>query len=224
MSRILIVEDEPDIGATLQEDLRLEGHEVDIVGDGEAALERAQKDPFDLFVLDVMLPGVDGFDVCRALRQSGIETPIMMLMAKSQEAEKVMGLDLGADDYVTKPFSPRELRARVWALLRRRQDSRAVILKIAELEIDVDRFELTKCGERIELTPLEFKLLVALARRRGAVLSRQQLLDAAWGDGTYVTDRAVDTHVANLRQKIEEDPAVPRHIVSVHGVGYRFEG
>ncbi len=224
MSRILIVEDEADIGATLQEDLRLEGHEVDVVGDGEAALERAQKDPFDLFVLDVMLPGVDGFDVCRALRQSGIETPIMMLTAKSREAEKVMGLDLGADDYVTKPFSPRELRARVRALLRRNQEARSGVLKIADLEIDVDRFELTKCGKRIELTPLEFKLLVALARRRGAVLSRQQLLDAAWGGGTYVTDRVVDTHVANLRQKIEEDPAVPRHIVSVHGVGYRLEG
>jgi two-component system alkaline phosphatase synthesis response regulator PhoP len=223
MSRILIVEDEPDIAATLQEDLALEGHDVDTVGDGEAALARARSETFDLFVLDIMLPGVDGFDVCRTLRQSGVATPIMLLTAKSHEAEKVMGLDLGADDYVTKPFSPRELRARVRALLRRGGEAGQESLVVGDLEIDADKFELRKRGERIELTPLEFKLMAAMMRRRGVVLSRQQLLDAAWGSGTFVTERAVDTHVANLRRKIEDDPAAPRHIVSVHGVGYRFE-
>jgi len=224
MSRILLVEDEPDIAATLQEDLRLEGHDVRTVGNGEAAIERAGSETFDLFILDVMLPGIDGFDVCRALRQSGVAVPIMLLTAKSHEAEKVMGLDMGADDYVTKPFSPRELRARVRALLRRGLDPATGTLAAGDLEVDVDRFELRKQGERIELTPLEFKLLVAMMRRRGAVLSRQRLLDAAWGQGTFITERAVDTHVANLRRKIEDDPAAPRHIVSVHGIGYRFAG
>jgi len=222
MSRILLVEDEPDIAATLQEDLHLEGHDVRTVGDGETALERAGAEGFDLFILDVMLPGIDGFDVCRALRQSGVTAPIMLLTAKSHEAEKVMGLDMGADDYVTKPFSPRELRARVRALLRRGLDPATGTLAAGDLEVDVERFELRKRGERIELTPLEFKLLAAMMRRRGAVLSRQRLLDAAWGQGTFITERAVDTHVANLRRKIEDDPAAPRHIVSVHGIGYRF--
>jgi len=222
MSRILLVEDEPDIAATLQEDLRLEGHDVQTAGDGEGGLERARAEGFDLFILDVMLPGIDGFDVCRALRRSGVTVPIMLLTAKSDEAQKVMGLDMGADDYVTKPFSPRELRARVRALLRRGHDAATSTFAAGDLEVDVERFELRKRGERIELTPLEFKLLAAMIRRRGVVLSRQRLLDAAWGEGTFITERAVDTHVANLRRKIEDDPVAPRHIVSVHGVGYRF--
>ena len=224
MARILIVEDEPDIALGLQQDLRLEGYEVEVVGDGERALERAEKGTLDLILLDVMLPGKDGFAVCRELRRSGTQTPIIVLTAKSHEAEKVLGLELGADDYVTKPFSPVELRARIKAALRRGTTDSPELFRFGDFEVDFERFELRRSGKPVELTPIEFKLLAAFVRQRRTVLSRQQLLDKVWGHDVYVTDRVVDTHIGNLRRKVEVDPDKPAFLVSVRGFGYRFEG
>ena len=223
MPRILIVEDEPDIALGLQQDLLLEGYEVDVVNDGEHAVERAEAGAIDLILLDVMLPGKDGFAVCRELRRSGKRTPIILLTARSQEAEKILGLELGADDYVTKPFSPMELRARIKAALRRGAATTPQVYRFGEFEVDFNRFELRRSGKPVDLTPIEFKLLAAFLSSRKSVLTRQQLLDRVWGRDVFVTDRVVDTHVGNLRRKVEEDPDKPVFLVSVRGVGYRFE-
>jgi DNA-binding response OmpR family regulator len=224
MPRILIVEDELSIATLLGDDLALEGYQTEIVGDGEAAIAAAASGRFDLAILDVMLPGKDGFEVCRQLRASGQRMPIIMLTAKTQESDKVMGLEIGADDYVTKPFSPRELRARVKAVLRRASGETPETYRFGEVEVDFGRRELRSGGLTVEVTTIEFKLLSAFIRHRGLVLSREQLLDQVWGHGVYVTDRAVDTHIVNLRRKVEPDPAVPRYVVSVRGAGYRFDG
>ncbi len=224
MARILIVEDEPAIAGVLRDDLALEGYDVIIAGDGEAALAAAASSAVDLVILDVMLPGKDGFDVCREMRRAGLTFPIVMLTAKTQEADKVMGLEIGADDYVTKPFSPRELRARVKAALRRAAGETPEVYRFGHVEVDFGRRQLRSGGTPVEITAIEFKLLSAFIRHRGRVLSREQLLDQAWGHGVYVTDRAVDTHIVNVRRKIEPDPAVPRYLISVRGAGYRFDG
>jgi two-component system alkaline phosphatase synthesis response regulator PhoP len=224
MSRILIVEDEPDIAAALQDDLRTEGYDVEIAGDGETASRRAREGAWDLLLLDVMLPRKDGFEVCRELRRAGIATPVIFLTARAQEAEKVLGLEMGADDYVTKPFSPRELRARIRTVLRRTAAALADRYAFGDVEVDFTRGELRRDGTAVDVTPLELKLLATFIARRGRVLSRDQLLDAAWGAGTHVTDRVVDTHIVNLRRKIEPAPAEPRFLVSVRGLGYRFDG
>ncbi len=200
----------------------LEGYQVEAVGDGETALRRLAEDRFDLVLLDVMLPGLDGFDVCRRLRHAGSRLPIVLLTAKAHEAEVVMGLEAGADDYITKPFSPRELRARLKAVLRRRDDTPSTVC-FDDLEVDFERVELRRGGAPVELTPIEFKLLSTFVRNPGRVLNRQQLLDRVWGQATYITERVVDTHVGNLRKKIEPEPKRPRYVVSVLGVGYRFE-
>jgi DNA-binding response OmpR family regulator len=224
MKRILVVEDEPAIAFGLQLDLKNEGYDVEIESDGESALRRAQKEAFDLILLDVMLPRKDGFEVCRELRRGGSKTPVIMLTAKAQEAEKVLGLEIGADDYVTKPFSPRELRARVKAALRRTAEDDLPICRFGDAEVDFGRCELRRAGKPVELTALEFKLLAAFVRSGGKVLSRDQLLDLVWGHGTFVTDRVVDNHVVTLRKKVEPEPSEPRYIVSVRGLGYRFDG
>ena len=203
MSRILIVEDEPAIALGLEDDLKMEGYEVEVARDGITAARRAREGGFDLILLDVMLPGKDGFEVCRELRRAGLKTPVLMLTAKAHEAEKVMGLELGADDYVTKPFGTRELRARIKALLRG---------------------ELRLRGRPVELTPIEFKLLDCFLRARGRVLSRDQLITAAWGPDTFASARIVDNHIANLRRKIGDDPGEPRYLRNVRGLGYRFDG
>jgi two-component system alkaline phosphatase synthesis response regulator PhoP len=227
MTRILVVEDEPGIALGLEDDLKIEGYEVEVAGDGITALRRARETAFDLIVLDVMLPGKDGFDVCRELRRGGQRTPILMLTAKAQEAEKVLGLELGADDYMTKPFGTRELRARIKALLRRAggepQDGPKSYC-FGDIEVDFRRGELRRGGKAVELTPIEFKLLDVFIRARGRVLSRDQLMDAAWGPGTFASARVVDNHIANLRKKIEPDPAQPRYLRNVRGLGYRFDG
>jgi DNA-binding response OmpR family regulator len=223
MKRILLVEDDTAIAFGLQLDLKSEGYDVEIESDGENALQRARKEPFDLILLDIMLPHKDGFEVCRELRRSGLRTPIIMLTAKTQEAEKVLGLEMGADDYVTKPFSPRELRARVKAALRRSAEDEARVFRFGDAEVDFGRCELRRAGKPVDLTALEFKLLAALIRSGGKVLSRDQLLDLVWGHSTFVTDRVVDNHVVALRKKLEPDPSKPRHIVSVRGLGYRFD-
>ncbi len=224
MARILVVEDERNLALGLEDDLKLEGHEAEVVRDGESAIQRAQQKPFDLIILDVMLPRKDGFEVCRELRRAGLRVPIILLTAKAQESDKVLGLELGADDYVTKPFSPRELRARVKAQLRRAAGELPEIYRFDDVEVDFSRAELRCKGKPRELTPLEFKLLAAFIRHRGKVLGRDLLLDEVWGRGTFVTDRVVDTHITNLRKKIEPDLGKPRFLISVRGMGYRFDG
>ncbi len=223
MTRILVVEDDPNIALGLEYDLTLEGYSVEVARDGDSASQRARQTAFDLIVLDIMLPRKDGFQVCRELRHAGVKVPILMLTAKTQEAEKVLGLELGADDYVTKPFSPLELRARIKALLRRTAPEAPDVYRFENLEVDFDRCEVRRAGRRVELTPTEFKLLAALIRRRGRLLSREQLLDAVWGADSSPTDRVVDNHMMNLRRKIEPEPSAPRHLISVRGLGYRFE-
>jgi DNA-binding response OmpR family regulator len=224
VAHILIVEDEPDIALGLGDDLALEGHAVEIVGDGEAASRRGREPGWDLVVIDVMLPKRDGFEVCRELRRAGVTTPIILLTARTQEAEKVLGLELGADDYVSKPFSPRELRARIKAVLRRTSGAgTADVYRFGAIEVDFSRAELRRDGRVVDVTPIELKLLEAFVQRRGRVLTREQLLDAVWGRGVHVTDRAVDAHIVNVRRKIEPVPAEPRYLVSVRGLGYRFD-
>ena len=225
MTKILVVEDEPGIALGLEDDLKMEGYEVEVVADGNAALNKALGATFDLILLDVMLPGKDGFDVCRELRRRGSTSPILMLTAKAQEAEKVMGFELGADDYVTKPFGTRELRARIKALLRRghaKQSSDTYAFD--DVEVDFERAELRKAGQPAELTPIEFRLLSLFIRSRGRVLTREQLLAGAWAPDTFASDRVVDNHIANLRRKIERDPVNPRFLRNVRGLGYRFDG
>lgn len=224
MKRILVVEDEPAIAFGLQLDLKSEGYDVEVESDGESALQRVRNEAFDLILLDVMLPSKDGFEVCRELRRGGSKTPVIMLTAKTQEAEKVLGLEIGADDYVTKPFSPRELRARVKAALRRTAEDDLPIYRFGDAEVDFGRCELRRAGQPVELTTLEFKLLAAFIRNVGKVLSRNRLLDLVWGHGTFITDRVVDNHVVTLRKKVEPEPSVPRYIVSIRGMGYRFDG
>jgi len=223
VSRILVVDDEPGIVFALEADLRSEGYDVAVAGTVDDALKAARGEPFDLILLDVMLPGKDGYDVCRELRRSGVRTPIIMLTAKAHEAEKVMGLELGADDYVTKPFSPRELRARVKAALRRSSDDTPEVFRFGDTEVDFARCEVRRGSRAIDLSALEFKLLTAFVRRRGRVLTREQLLDAAWGTGVALNDRVVDNHIVALRRKIEPDPAKPRYLLNIRGMGYRFD-
>jgi DNA-binding response OmpR family regulator len=225
MSRMLIVEDEPGIAFALESDLQTEGYEVTVVTDGVEAVRRARSERFDLILLDVMLPRKDGFDVCRELRHGGLTTPIILLTAKTHEAEKVLGLDAGADDYVTKPFSPRELRARIRALLRRAgPEQQDMVQPFGSFELDMVRFELRREGQKLETTPTELKLLTVFVRNRGKVLTRERLLDEVWGSAVYVSDRVVDNHVVALRKKIEDNPTEPRYLISVRSVGYRFDG
>jgi two-component system alkaline phosphatase synthesis response regulator PhoP len=223
VSRILVVDDEPGIVFALEADLRSEGYDVAVAGTGDDALKAARGEPFDLILLDVMLPGKDGYDVCRELRRGGVRTPIIMLTAKAHEAEKVMGLELGADDYVTKPFSPRELRARVKAALRRSADDAPEVFRFGDTEVDFARCEVRRAGRVLELSALEFKLLTTFVRRRGRVLTREQLLDAAWGPGVALNDRVVDNHIVGLRRKLEPEPSKPRYLLNIRGMGYRFD-
>jgi len=224
MTRILIVEDEPGIALGLETDLRLEGYDVELARDGESGLRRAREGAFDLVLLDVMLPRKDGFAVCREIRRAGLPVSIIVLTAKSQEAEKVLGLELGADDYVTKPFSPIELRARIKAVLRRRGGEAPEVYRFGDVEVNFTRGEARRAGVVVEMTAIEFRLLAAFIRLRGRVLTREQLLDEVWGRDSSPTDRVVDNHIMNLRRKVEATPEAPRYIVSLRGVGYRFDG
>lgn len=233
--KILVVEDELSLQETLAYNLIKQGYEVDTAGDGIAALERARQLHPDLIVLDLMLPGMDGFEVCRILRQE-MTTPVLMLTARDDEIDRVVGLEVGADDYITKPFSMRELMARVKAMLRRvrlvREEAAATgglnstdqRFIFEELVIDVSRHEVKNHDKVLALKPKEFELLLFLARHRGQVLSREHILEKVWG-WEYIGDsRTVDVHVRWLREKIEDDPAKPQRIVTVRGAGYRFEG
>jgi two-component system alkaline phosphatase synthesis response regulator PhoP len=223
-AKVLIVEDERGIAMALEDDLTLEGYRVEVIADGAEAVKRARTTTFDVILLDVMLPGKDGFEVCRELRRSGVRTPILMLTARAQEAEKVLGLEAGADDYVTKPFGVRELRARIAALLRRSgSGSTPRIVRVGEVEVDFDRGEIRRGDQTTPLTPLEFKLLQVFIRSSGRILSREQLITEAWGPNTFVTDRVVDNHIGSLRRKLEPDSTEPRHLRNIRGLGYRFD-
>jgi two-component system alkaline phosphatase synthesis response regulator PhoP len=225
MDRILIVEDEDSIRMALEDDLSLEGYTVVGERDGARALEKAREGRFDLIILDLMLPGLDGLEICKRLRAEKDPTPILMLTAKSQEVDKVLGLELGADDYVTKPFSPRELLARVKALLRRSrlpEDPSPGGASFGDVEVDFKGYSVKKKGSSVELTVKEFELLRLLVTHPDEVLRRDTILNEVWGDEWDVFPRTIDTHVVHLRQKLEDDPAEPRHIVNVRGVGYKF--
>ncbi len=224
MPRILVVEDDADIALGLEEDLACRGYETETVRDGETAVRRGTEPGWDLILLDLMLPRKDGYEVCQEIRRAGVRTPIIMLTARTHEAEKILGLDLGADDYVTKPFSLRELHSRIKAVLRRVSERSSGIVRFGDCEVDFDRGEVRRAGVPVAVSALEFQLLSVFVRHRGRILSREQIIDAAWGPGVAVTDRVVDTHVLNLRKKIEPLPAAPRFLASVRGMGYRFDG
>jgi two-component system alkaline phosphatase synthesis response regulator PhoP len=222
--RILLVEDEESLILTLQDRLVSEGYDTTIARDGDAAVETATRRTFDCILLDISLPKKNGFDVCRDLRQKGLQTPILMLTARGQVIDRVLGLKLGADDYVTKPFEMAELLARIEALLRRSRTltSSAGAFAFGDVEVDFRSAEVRRRGVLVELSGLEMKLLRYLVEHRGAVLTRDELLEKVWGyDATPVT-RTVDVHVASLRQKLEKNPARPEHIVTLHGLGYKF--
>jgi two-component system alkaline phosphatase synthesis response regulator PhoP len=224
MARILIVEDDPSIGCALEDDLRLEGYAVELVTDGEAAMTRARQERFDLILLDVMLPKKDGLDVCRELRRAGVESSIVLLTARASDTDKVVGLDLGADDYITKPYSPKELRARIRARLRRPSAPAGdAPVRFGDCELDLSRAELRRGGTLVAMTPLELKLLGAFTRRPGRVLTRRVLIDEVWGRDTAITERVVDNQITRLRRKIEPSPDSPRFLKSVRGLGYRFD-
>jgi two-component system, OmpR family, alkaline phosphatase synthesis response regulator PhoP len=221
MTRILVVEDNADLAYGLRNNLEIEGYDVEVAADGEEGLERARRRRPDLVILDLMLPRMDGFRVLRALRADGMSMPVLILTARGEEADKVRGLKLGADDYVTKPFGVLELLARVEALLRRNVSGQS-IERIGDIEIDRATRVVTRRGARVDLAPKEFDLLVALIDRRGAIATRMELMRDVWGWSDAVITRTIDTHVAELRRKLEEDPARPRLILTVRKVGYRL--
>lgn len=224
---ILVVDDEADLVELVLYNLKKEGFTVDSALDGETALAKIKKGRYDLIVLDLMLPGIQGMELCRLLRNDPKTEalPIIMLTAKGEEVDKILGLELGADDYITKPFSPRELVARVKAVLRRSVEKPAPekILKAGELVIDRERYSVSIKGKPIKLSATEFKLLLFLAERKGKIFNREQLLDAVWSDEAFVEPRTVDVHIRRLRAQIEEDPANPRYIKTLRGIGYFFD-
>ena len=228
MDRVLIVEDEEAILLALEDDLRAEGYEVASATDGLSGLSMAENQAYELIILDIMLPGMNGFEVCKRLRQASVTTPILILTAKSQEIDKVLGLELGADDYVTKPFSRRELLARVKAILRRgassAKEKELESCRFGDVEVDFRRYEVRKRGRAVHLTSREYALLRFLMAHSDDVVGRDEILDQVWGDAASVYPRTVDTHVGRLRKKLEDDPKNPRYIVGIRGVGYRFAG
>jgi DNA-binding response OmpR family regulator len=223
MKRILVVEDEIQIARNLRDYLEVAGYGVTVVGNGEAAIASARGERPDLVVLDLGLPGVDGLDVAREIRRNA-NTPIVMLTARGDEADRIVGLELGADDYLVKPFSPKELVARVRAVLRRTTGATvgAEVLRAADVEVDLPRMRARVNGRGVDLTPTEFQLLATFVREPGRVFTRGQLLDALHGVTIDSYERAIDSHVKNLRKKIEPDVTRPRYVLTVHGVGYRF--
>ncbi|MBW8349547.1 response regulator transcription factor [Bacillus sp. IITD106] len=230
MERVLVVDDEPSIVTLLRFNLEKAGFSVMTAEDGKTGLEMAMKEKPDFIVLDLMLPGMDGMDVCKTLRQEKIRTPILMLTAKDDEFDKVLGLELGADDYLTKPFSPREVIARVKAILRRSNMNeipdpvtKDEAIEIGQLTIFPEKYEAFLSEKKLELTPKEFELLLYLANNQGKVLSRHQLLDAVWNYDFAGDSRIVDVHISHLREKIEEDTKQPAYIKTIRGFGYKLE-
>ena len=225
MIRILIVEDEPSMRQGLKDNLEFEGYEVDLAEDGQLGLQKILEEEHNLIVLDVMLPKMSGFDVCKKAREKGITTPIIMLTAKGEEIDKVVGLELGADDYITKPFSLRELLARIKAVLRRGEgkmtgDKEKIL--IGKLKVDFASYNAYADNQPVPMTHREFEIIKYLWQHQNQTVSRDKLLEDVWGYEEYPTTRTVDNFILKLRQKIENDPAHPRHILTVHGIGYKF--
>lgn len=230
MSRILVVEDNEDLAQGIRHNLELEGYEVDLAGTGEQGLEFARDSPPDLLILDLMLPDIDGFTVLEVLRDEDFRSPVLILTARSQEADKVRGFRLDADQYLTKPFGLLELLERTRSLLRRSAATNGVpgilfppVLRYGDVEVNIQAHTLLKGGEPVKVSPRAFDLLVTLIENEGKVLTRQDLLRRVWGHRGAVVTRTVDTHISELRQKLEENPSSPRHIITVWKVGYRFE-
>jgi two-component system alkaline phosphatase synthesis response regulator PhoP len=226
MPRVLLVEDEEALARGLEFNLKREGFEVVRARRGDTALDLLVRTRPDIVTLDVMLPGLDGLEVCREIRRRGIDTPVIMLTARAEEVDRILGLEIGADDYVVKPFSVRELVARIRARLRRRPGEATgfPVCRFGPVEVDFEHFRATRDGQPVELTAKEFAILRLLVESRGAVVSRNRILDEVWGADEAVDARRIDTHVVNLRKKLEDDPASPRVIQSVYGEGYRFTG
>ncbi len=226
MANLLIIEDEPAMQLGLRDNLELERYTVEIASDGEAGLAKMKSGSFDLVLLDVMLPKLSGFDVCKAARAAGIRTPILLLTAKGEEIDKVLGLELGADDYLTKPFSLRELLARIKAILRRSQTDTSRhqhgIISIGRLAVDFRAFQTREKGEEVKLSHKEFEILLYLFKNRNDVVSRNDLLEHVWGYDAQLTTRTVDNFIARLRQKVEVSPDQPKIILTVHGAGYKM--
>ncbi|MFN0084154.1 MAG: response regulator transcription factor [Blastocatellia bacterium] len=222
--KVLIVEDDQAMAVALRDGFEYEGYSVQVARDGVVGLKIASEKELDLIILDVMLPRMSGFDLCKQLRSEGRDTPIIMLTARGQEIDKIVGLKIGADDYVTKPFSFMELIARVEALMRRthRQAEPLDEFRFGEVVVNFKKFEITREGNPLEVSAREFNILKYFIEHRGEVITRDQLLDSVWGYGSFPLTRTVDMHIAKLRQKIEETPHDPRHIVTVHRVGYKF--
>jgi two-component system alkaline phosphatase synthesis response regulator PhoP len=226
-ARLLLVEDEPGLQLALSDRLIAEGYRVEAAGDGHTAVQRATSEPFDVIILDVMLPGRDGFDVARTVRQQGVQTPILMLTARGQVVDRVVGLKLGADDYLTKPFETIELLARIEALLRRAPTIGGTSVEryqFGVVLVDARKAEVSKDGALVELSAKEFHLLRYFIEHRGATISREELLQEVWGYHATPFTRTVDVHVAWLRQKLEPNPRMPQYILTVHGLGYKFVG
>ena len=225
MTRILVVEDEQNLALGLRANLEVEGHDVAVAGTGEAALEMARTYAPDLIVLDLMLPGIDGYGVLEKIRRSGSDVPVLILSARAEEVDKVRGFRLGADDYLTKPFGVMELLMRIQALLRRSVHSEQgarTRWEFGDVEVDVSRRSVRRNGQEVALTPRAFELLSTLLARANTVMSRHEILRTVWGYESSVTTRTVDAHIAELRRKLEANPAEPRHILTVHKVGYRL--
>lgn len=232
MKKVLVVEDELSIAKLLQYNLEKDGYEVDVAMDGQEGFDMAKEGVYDIILLDIMLPGKDGMDVCRELRQEKIETPIIMLTAKDSEIDKIVGLEIGADDYITKPFSPREVLARMKAIFRllskqsspdTKQEEQETELLFEDLAIYPDKYEVIVKGEKVDFTPKEFELLLYLARHSNRILSREQLLLAIWDFDFAGETRIVDVHISHLREKIESNPKEPKYIKTARGFGYKFE-
>ncbi len=224
MSRIIVIEDDRAIIRGLKDNLEYESYEVYTATDGEQGYRLIQEQDPDLIILDLMMPRMSGYELCQKVRSEGITTPILMLTARSEEADRVRGLDIGADDYVTKPFSVPELLARIRAILRRTQSSTTLKenLHYDDVSVDFKRFEASKAGQILKLSRKEFGVLQLLATRMGNVVTRNELLDEVWGHDSFPTTRTVDNHIASLRAKLEDDPSEPRHLITVHGVGYKL--
>jgi len=225
MPRILIVEDEPEMQRGLKDNLEFEGYEIEIASDGVTGLQKITEHTYDLVILDIMLPKMSGLDVCKRTREQGVKTPIIMLTARGEEIDKVLGLELGADDYITKPFGVRELLARVKAVLRRAEGTvsgPAERMILGVVEVDFASYEATRGGEPLSMTPREVEILKYLWQHRSKTVNREELLRHVWGYDESISTRTVDNFILKLRQKVEKDPAHPKHIITIHGVGYKL--